>query len=63
MLDRNGLNQQDRYVILHTTIKAVLNMVPTDFQDFRVGTETLDILQPVENLDCQTESDFYLEKP
>lgn len=42
--DKNGLNQQDRYVILHNTIKTVLNMVPTDFQDFTIDVEDLDIL-------------------
>jgi hypothetical protein len=34
--DENGLNQMDRYVLLKSTIKAVMNMVPTNFEDFRM---------------------------
>ena len=41
----------DRTVILHNSIKTVLNMVPTDFQDFTIDVDDLDILQPIENLD------------
>lgn len=38
-------------------------MVPVNFQDFTISKERLDLLQPVENLDCQNECDFFLDQP
>jgi len=49
---REGLTQIDRFVLLKSAAKSLLNMVPIDFQDFRINKERLDLLQPVETLDC-----------
>lgn len=38
-------------------------MVPINFQDFRINKDRLDLLQPVETLDCQNECDFFLDQP
>ena len=50
--DIQGLNQQDRFVILKTNLRNVMNMVPIDFEDFTLERSKVDCLQPMEILNC-----------
>ena len=52
MREKSGLNQMDRYVILKTQIKAILNMQPINYEDFTLYYDRTDLLQPNENLGC-----------
>jgi len=38
-------------------------MVPVNFQDFRINKERIDLLQPIETLDCENECNFFLDQP
>jgi hypothetical protein len=47
-----GISQLDRYVILKNQIRVILNMIPIDFENFKIDGDDIDFLQPIETLNC-----------
>ena len=42
--DSVGISQQDRYVILKNQIRVVLNMIPINFENFKLNDTKIDFL-------------------